>query len=146
MKIEDRVIPARFLVTLGHLVGVILISKTKSDNVYAGLSSDPTAAEVATANGHVNAALALAMVCFGLDFMSLFFGLSIFMMKRQHDRYQVTPAVSRARARQAVAGGAARGLPGALALLSMEEDIAASLAVHPLQRVVGTHGEWKNEK
>lgn len=27
------------------------------------------------------AALALAMVCFGLDFVSLFFGLSIFMMK-----------------------------------------------------------------
>ncbi|CAM9486769.1 unnamed protein product [Ectocarpus sp. 12 AP-2014] len=81
MRIEDRVVPARFLVTLGHLVGVIMISKTKSDNVYAGLSSDPTAAEVATANSHVNAALALAMVCFGLDFMSLFFGLSIFMMK-----------------------------------------------------------------
>lgn len=29
----------------------------------------------------VQAALAIAMVCFGLDFVSLFFGLSIFMMK-----------------------------------------------------------------
>lgn len=27
------------------------------------------------------AALAVAMVCFGLDFVSIFFGLSIFMMK-----------------------------------------------------------------
>ncbi|CAB1101500.1 unnamed protein product [Ectocarpus sp. CCAP 1310/34] len=54
-------------------------------------------------------------------------------LQRQHDRYHVTPAVTRAPARQAVAGGAARGLPGALALLSMEEDIAASLAAHPLQ-------------
>ncbi|CAN0148429.1 unnamed protein product, partial [Pylaiella littoralis] len=81
MRIEDRVIPARFLVTLGHLVGMIMVFKTKSDNVYAGLSYDPTVAEVATANNDVNAALALAMVCFGLDFASLFFGLSIFMMK-----------------------------------------------------------------
>ncbi|CAM9455028.1 unnamed protein product [Hapterophycus canaliculatus] len=81
MRIEDKVIPARFLVTLGHLIGVIMIFKTKSDNVYAGLSSDPTVAEVATANTDVNAALAVAMVCFGLDFVSIFFGLSIFMMK-----------------------------------------------------------------
>lgn len=29
----------------------------------------------------MQAALAIAMVCFGLDFVSLFFGLSIFMMK-----------------------------------------------------------------
>ncbi|CAB1105085.1 unnamed protein product [Ectocarpus sp. CCAP 1310/34] len=46
-------------------------------------------------------------------------------LQRQRDRYQVTPALTRERARQAVAGGAARGLPGALALLSMEEDIIA---------------------
>lgn len=63
MRIEDRVIPARFLVTLGHLVGVIMISKTKSDNVYAGLSSDPTVAEVATANSHVNVSLNTCCVC-----------------------------------------------------------------------------------
>lgn len=29
----------------------------------------------------VQAALTIAMLCFGLDFVSLFFGLSIFMMK-----------------------------------------------------------------
>jgi len=54
MRIEDRVIPARFLVTLGHLIGVALVFKTKSDNVYAGLSYDPTVADVATANSNVN--------------------------------------------------------------------------------------------
>ncbi|CAM9277329.1 unnamed protein product [Scytosiphon promiscuus] len=81
MRIEDKVIPARFLVTLGHLIGVIMILKTKADNVYAGLSSDPTLAEISAANSDVNAALGVAMVCFGLDFVSIFFGLSIFMMK-----------------------------------------------------------------
>ncbi|CAB1115846.1 unnamed protein product [Ectocarpus sp. CCAP 1310/34] len=54
-------------------------------------------------------------------------------LQRQRDRYQVTPALTRAHARQAVAGGAARGLPGTLALFSMEEDIVASLDAHPLQ-------------
>lgn len=54
MRVEDRVIPARFLVTLGHLVGVLLVFKTKSDNVYAGLSYDPTVAEVAAAKDDVH--------------------------------------------------------------------------------------------
>lgn len=57
MRIEDRVIPARFLVTLGHLVGVALVFKTKSDNVYAGLSYDPTVAEVETATSEVNVSI-----------------------------------------------------------------------------------------
>ena len=47
-------IPARFVVTLGHLVGVLLVFKTKSDNVYAGLSYDPTVAEVAAAKDDVH--------------------------------------------------------------------------------------------
>lgn len=34
----------------------------------------------------MQAALAIAMVCFGLDFVSLFFGLSIFMMKVRRNR------------------------------------------------------------
>lgn len=54
MRVEDRVIPARFLVTLGHLVSVLMVFKTKSDNVYAGLSYDPTVAEVAGAKDDVN--------------------------------------------------------------------------------------------
>lgn len=57
MRIEDRVIPARFLVTLGHLVGVALVFKTKADNVYAGLSFDPTVAEVETATSDVNVSI-----------------------------------------------------------------------------------------
>lgn len=57
MRIEDRVIPARFLVTIGHLVGVALVFKTKSDNVYAGLSYDPTVAEVAAATSDINVSI-----------------------------------------------------------------------------------------
>lgn len=54
MGIEDRVIPVRFLVTLGHLMGVLMVVKTKTDNIHAGLSQDASAAEVATAEGDVN--------------------------------------------------------------------------------------------
>lgn len=61
MRIEDRVIPARFLVTLGHLIGMIMVFKTKSDNVYAGLSYDPTSAEVVAANNDVNVSTAVPL-------------------------------------------------------------------------------------
>lgn len=57
MRVEDRVIPARFLVTLGHLIGILMVFKTKSDNVYAGLSYDPTIAEVDTAKDDVNVSI-----------------------------------------------------------------------------------------
>lgn len=43
--------------TLGHLVGVALVFKTKSDNVYAGLSYDPTVAEVEAATSEVNVSI-----------------------------------------------------------------------------------------
>lgn len=54
MRVEDRVIPARFLVTMGHLVAVLMVFKTKSDNVHAGLATDPSATEVAKAVQDVN--------------------------------------------------------------------------------------------
>ncbi|CAB1100204.1 unnamed protein product [Ectocarpus sp. CCAP 1310/34] len=49
-------------------------------------------------------------------------------LQRQQDRHQATQAATRARARQVIAGGAAPGMPGALALLASEEDVTASLA------------------
>lgn len=57
MKIEDRVIPARFLVTLGHLIGTLMVLKTKSDNVYAGLSYNTTYDEIARAKDVVNVSI-----------------------------------------------------------------------------------------
>lgn len=57
MKIEDRVIPARFLVTLGHLIGALMVFKTKSDNVYAGLSYNATEDEIAKAKDDVNVSI-----------------------------------------------------------------------------------------
>lgn len=63
MRVEDRVIPARFLVTLGHLIGVLLVFKTKSGNVYAGLSYDPTVAEVAAAQDDVHVRVSEAYCC-----------------------------------------------------------------------------------
>lgn len=54
MRVEDRVIPARFLVTIGHLIAMLMVFKTKVDNVYAGLGNDPTAAQVAAAKDDVD--------------------------------------------------------------------------------------------
>lgn len=54
MRVEDRVIPTRFLVTIGHLIAVLMVFKTKVDNVYVGLGNDPTAAQVAAAEDDVN--------------------------------------------------------------------------------------------
>lgn len=54
MRVEDRVIPARFMLTLGHLIGILMVFKTKADNVYAGLGTDPTLAQVANAKSDIN--------------------------------------------------------------------------------------------
>lgn len=58
MGIEDSVIPARFLVTLGHLIGVLMVFKTKSDNVYAGLAYHPSVAEIDAAKNSVDVSAA----------------------------------------------------------------------------------------
>lgn len=58
MRVEDRVIPARFLVTIGHLIAVLMVFKTKVDNVYVGLGNDPTAAQVASAEDDVDVSVA----------------------------------------------------------------------------------------
>lgn len=54
MRVEDRVIPARFLVTIGHLIAMLMVFKTKGDNVYAGLGNDPTVVQVKTAKDDVD--------------------------------------------------------------------------------------------
>ena len=50
----DNVIPARFLVTLGHFIAILLVPKSKDDNVYAGLATDPTNAQLDDAKSEVN--------------------------------------------------------------------------------------------
>lgn len=57
MKIDDQVIPARFLVTLGHLIGALMVIKTKSDNLYAGLPYNATEDEIARAKDYMNVSI-----------------------------------------------------------------------------------------
>ncbi|CAM9757172.1 unnamed protein product [Discosporangium mesarthrocarpum] len=81
MKVEDAVIPARFMVTLGHLIGTMMVFKTKINNVYAGLVVDPTSAQITAAEAGIDAALSVALISFIFDFIGMIFGLSIFVMK-----------------------------------------------------------------
>ena len=57
MKVDDQVIPARFLVTLGHLIGALMVFKTKTDNVYAGLPYNATEDEITRAKDNVNVSI-----------------------------------------------------------------------------------------
>jgi Transmembrane protein len=82
MKAAERVLlPARFIITLGHLVATVLVYGTKANNVYAGLGLDPNDKQISAATANVKSALGFSVACFFLHFASLGFGLSLFNTK-----------------------------------------------------------------
>jgi Transmembrane protein len=82
MKAAERVLlPARFIITLGHLVATMLVYGTKANNVYAGLGLDPDDNHISAATANIKSALGFSIACFFLHFASLGFGLSLFNTK-----------------------------------------------------------------
>mmetsp|Transcript_48913 Transcript_48913/g.98419 ORF Transcript_48913/g.98419 Transcript_48913/m.98419 type:complete len:143 (-) Transcript_48913:247-675(-) len=80
MGIRDQIIPARFLLTLGHFVSVCLITYTKEDNIYA-VHNSATSKQKSDAVYEIQAAVNVAIVCFCFDFIGMFSGSSLFMNK-----------------------------------------------------------------
>ena len=46
MALNDSIVPARFMFTMGHLMAVLMIFFSKEDNVRAGLPLNPPAGDV----------------------------------------------------------------------------------------------------
>jgi hypothetical protein len=45
---RERIIPARFLLTLGHFIAVLLVNYTKNHNIYA-VHNNPTSSQKSSA-------------------------------------------------------------------------------------------------
>ena len=72
-------IPARFVLTMGHLIAVIIVFYHFDANVLAELRTNPSPAEKQAARADLEVAWILSLVCFLFDFLGLFGGFSIFM-------------------------------------------------------------------
>ena len=80
IHLRDQIIPARFLLTLGHFIAVLLVHYTKDHHIYA-VYDDPSSTEKNDAVFQLEAALNVAVVCFVFDFLGMFTGASIFLHK-----------------------------------------------------------------
>ena len=72
------VIPARFLITTGHFIAVLLTWQHTDENARAGLEESASEAQVAEAIAEIQVVVGLSILCFALDYASLFLGFSLF--------------------------------------------------------------------
>ena len=80
VSVLNQLIPARFLLTLGHFIALCTIPYTKEHNIYAVYDS-PSSTERSNAVSQIEAAINTAIVCFVFDFIGIFSGSSIFLNK-----------------------------------------------------------------
>lgn len=74
-------IPARFMLTMGHLVSLLMIVYTKKENILAGLPRDPGKARYDDAKAEFEAAYVVCLVCFVFDMVGILTGTSLFFPK-----------------------------------------------------------------
>ena len=74
---EDVLVPARFLLTVGHLVAVILAYSTAPGNVAAGLPASAPAADVAAAAAQLNGSLGLSVFALAVQLAGLLSGATL---------------------------------------------------------------------
>jgi len=79
-NLNHQIIPARFLLTMGHFISISLVSYTLENNINASLRSPSPAAEK-QATSEIEAAITFALCCFVFDFIGIFTGSSLFMNK-----------------------------------------------------------------
>ena len=78
---RSAVIPARFMLTMGHLVSLLMIVYTKKENILAGLPRDPGKARYDDAKAEFEAAYVVCLACFVFDMVGILTGTSLFFPK-----------------------------------------------------------------
>ena len=76
---EDVLVPARFLLTIGHLVVVILAYSSAPGNVAAGLPASASSGEVAAAAAQLNGSLGLSVFALGVQLFGLLSGATLLL-------------------------------------------------------------------
>jgi len=80
MGTRDQIIPARFLLTLGHFIAICLVTYTKESNIFAAHERASSKQKSDAAN-EIQTAVNVAIICFCFDFIGMFSGSSLFMNK-----------------------------------------------------------------
>jgi len=78
MGVQDYLISARFLTTIGHLTALLLIFSSIQNNVEISLSDNTSTGDRTTAYQKSIAALCFGIFCFIFDFSGIFFGTTLF--------------------------------------------------------------------
>jgi hypothetical protein len=78
MGVQDYLISARFLTTVGHLTALLLIFSSIQNNVEKSLADTATSSDVQIAYQKSIAALCFGIFCFIFDFSGIFFGTTLF--------------------------------------------------------------------
>ena len=76
--INHYVLSARFMLTIGHLIALVLVFFTLNTNVHASFGDNASQADIDAALISSQAALIIGIVCICIDFMGLIFGTSMF--------------------------------------------------------------------
>jgi hypothetical protein len=74
---SDTLIPARFLLLVSHLVATLIIVQTKDAYIFSSLPL----ADISNYNQYntsLISAITLSLICFVVEFMGLFIGVSLF--------------------------------------------------------------------
>jgi len=74
---EDVLVPARFLLTVGHLVVVIMAYSSAPGNVAAGLPASASSAQAAQARADLTGALGLSVFALAVQLFGLLSGATL---------------------------------------------------------------------
>ncbi|CEO94941.1 hypothetical protein PBRA_003754 [Plasmodiophora brassicae] len=85
MGIESTLLPTRFLLTTVHLMAILTLFNSKDANIRAALPISYTTVQYSSMNNQMLAALWIAVVCFIVEYLGMFSGVSI--MKHAHNSF-----------------------------------------------------------
>ena len=77
-ELSFAVIPARFLITVGHVIALIMAFEFIPDSVYAGIGSSGNT--VGKASQSLTGAIWFGLICALIDLIGLFTGMTIFFV------------------------------------------------------------------
>jgi hypothetical protein len=76
--INHYVLSARFMLTMGHMIAMLLVFFNLNTNVNASFGDNASSADINAAIASSQAALIIGLVCIAVDFAGLVFGTSVF--------------------------------------------------------------------
>lgn len=80
-RASEVIIPARFLLTMGHFVSTVLAFYGRAASVSAGLAGSTGGTAYSSAYESLTACLSISIICFAIQLYGIFSGATIFRSK-----------------------------------------------------------------